>query len=1225
MTESYAEDIAALRATCSSNDKPNVWTVQYPKCLVHVQELSTALSRYRSNDAYTAVFSLNSWFRNRSAQTCTLALNAALMSISEFGTETINTYEELEDFYLEIRGICPIDPREDRVLPVMGHVSFELDGLWHPAIIGCGMVQEYPRLCFADSIVDACKRKAEFSALVQYVRKICETLEGGGWQLEGTERIRFELPPIEHWLRTQRWFNARHWETLPSHVVGVLSDNISPIEMCHFAYTDGRLLPLFNPSLLLDFLADCCHSMRTEDLEGLIDMRLTIEALSLYEASESSGSGCIAYPCFKIDGEFESDCPCTFLLFDNAGLITLFYNANQSDKNLTHLKTLLRKPDVKIEIVEGIVPPAGRRRAVSMDPKWIKQVILVAYNENVMPALTDKFVRTSETADVTCGSLDVMSILHISSDVKEIGRFFSLAAGNVYNMFQMASGLAPHFLHWKSRHQTIVDGVEPAGNGILLVCDFNDTDDWYCDFFGKTIHSYPFVSNTYCFGTPFAFDYQENDRGFTSIVRKQDGKRLGLAKRLSDAEYLYAHLYVFDGIIASNGLDNFEDDISAGTICNDAFMLMIDSLGDAFSRFAAGLGGIFSIGYVPESQIPALELAPIDEELGIYGGLDADVPSSVYYAIEKKKFVPTLMETNKRDVECRLVSAVIGLFSPEPPDTCTNLAHAIMDLGTTGKMVDMLGIELPYLWNTPRNYLAETDVTRAQAIKSVATAAAKAKVTPGEYMGSAANDVLRTFQGELTLELITTMSRYKRKDLLAGLCELCAQAGHDHYVHTKRYGAFSKVDAQQAKLVDEATFDIREKSRRRLRVARFCMEEYLYSNYSGSKAPDTEDLAYIVSLGDQLLSLCDEADILHFDPKGFGIDVDSDYVVSAIENESKVATSQSLRVRQLSDPGHPGGDGTHDSEYIKKAKVAFEHDTGIRFDCFIETLDILALSLGAAFSKAFVLPNVLAASKSRLVRFVTESTEGRCTEAEIDMCLGFLTIDPTALCTINGKELGYLPFGKIKDRPNRIELKPIIEDDGELMLSPVSLGLLRVRWIRGIAERFLPVKADFNALCGVISQWKKHYEKQLEKDAQAVFLECGFQPRMVYRGIELRKKGSHPQHLGDYDVLAYDTHDETIWAIECKEFEKVESAYDYMQLQQRWFASKGKLSKFERRIAYLQEHCSKVADDLAFPHTGTPSVKAYLVCNKLFQNLLGESPFEVITLTELKELLQNAK
>lgn len=225
--------------------------------------------------------------------------------------------------------------------------------------------------------------------------------------------------------------------------------------------------------------------------------------------------------------------------------------------------------------------------------------------------------------------------------------------------------------------------------------------------------------------------------------------------------------------------------------------------------------------------------------------------------------------------------------------------------------------------------------------------------------------------------------------------------------------------------------------------------------------------------------------------------------------------------------------------------------------------------------------------------------------------------------TIDGREYDYLPTSREKNRPNRLELKPMVELDGRLIFSPVSMGMLRRRWLNGIADRFIPAKAAFKALSGVMKQWKQRYEKALESDVRDCFLNNGFDKSYVFKGLELKKHGSHPSHLGDYDVLAYDEGSETIWAIECKEFEKVDSTFDYMQLQQRWFGKEGVLEKFERRIRYLREHTDRVAADLSFPHGGSIKIRALLVSNKIFINMLNESNFDVVSLSELNNLLSN--
>ena len=145
-----------------------------------------------------------------------------------------------------------------------------------------------------------------------------------------------------------------------------------------------------------------------------------------------------------------------------------------------------------------------------------------------------------------------------------------------------------------------------------------------------------------------------------------------------------------------------------------------------------------------------------------------------------------------------------------------------------------------------------------------------------------------------------------------------------------------------------------------------------------------------------------------------------------------------------------------------------------------------------------------------------------------------------------------------------------------------------------------------------MGNWKRRYGEGPGEGRSELLPGEGLSQKHVFRGIDLYKKGDHPQQLGDYDGLAYNPSTETIWAIECKEFEKIESAYDYMQLQSRWFGEKGKLLKFERRIEYLRDNLDEVAADLGFEHTGTLHIRPYLVSNKLFVNAIGQSSFQVV-------------
>ena len=54
-----------------------------------------------------SVYCINSWYKNRPAQGCAMALNAALLSITEYGDTSIGTYEEFTSFFHDLQKLNP--------------------------------------------------------------------------------------------------------------------------------------------------------------------------------------------------------------------------------------------------------------------------------------------------------------------------------------------------------------------------------------------------------------------------------------------------------------------------------------------------------------------------------------------------------------------------------------------------------------------------------------------------------------------------------------------------------------------------------------------------------------------------------------------------------------------------------------------------------------------------------------------------------------------------------------------------------------------------------------------------------------------------------------------------------------------------------------------------------------------------------------------------------------
>ena len=65
--------------------------------------------------------------------------------------------------------------------------------------------------------------------------------------------------------------------------------------------------------------------------------------------------------------------------------------------------------------------------------------------------------------------------------------------------------------------------------------------------------------------------------------------------------------------------------------------------------------------------------------------------------------------------------------------------------------------------------------------------------------------------------------------------------------------------------------------------------------------------------------------------------------------------------------------------------------------------------------------------------------------SELERYVGLLALDEIELTTTKNRSLDYLPFAQIKERPNKLELKPLLVFDNSIIYSPVCAGMLKER------------------------------------------------------------------------------------------------------------------------------------------------------------------------------------
>lgn len=99
----------------------NIQSLYCQGCIEAAEKIISYISQFDIESVACAVFCINSWHENRSCQANVYALNAALLAVSDFGTNQIADYEEFSKFFTHVKNTLPTPTIfEDEIVPIMG-------------------------------------------------------------------------------------------------------------------------------------------------------------------------------------------------------------------------------------------------------------------------------------------------------------------------------------------------------------------------------------------------------------------------------------------------------------------------------------------------------------------------------------------------------------------------------------------------------------------------------------------------------------------------------------------------------------------------------------------------------------------------------------------------------------------------------------------------------------------------------------------------------------------------------------------------------------------------------------------------------------------------------------------------------------------------------------------------------------------------------------------------
>jgi hypothetical protein len=208
---------------------------------------------------------------------------------------------------------------------------------------------------------------------------------------------------------------------------------------------------------------------------------------------------------------------------------------------------------------------------------------------------------------------------------------------------------------------------------------------------------------------------------------------------------------------------------------------------------------------------------------------------------------------------------------------------------------------------------------------------------------------------------------------------------------------------------------------------------------------------------------------------------------------------------------------------------------------------------------------------------------------EGDLIIGFLTLRKNDVTRVLGQEdpCDDLPVWEHRKRYARYNLRPLLLIGDKYYWGPLSARKTGLIWSGNPSIGRMPIDIKGPSIVDVLRDEKKLIENALEDKAFEIMKRYTPHARKNLRLHRLEPKASHPDDLGDYDVLAFYPSKNVLFNVECKDIHPVFCLKDAKRLREKIFGRPGKgLGQFEkivRRKDYLSKHQSEIGTALDWP------------------------------------------
>lgn len=380
--------------------------------------------------------------------------------------------------------------------------------------------------------------------------------------------------------------------------------------------------------------------------------------------------------------------------------------------------------------------------------------------------------------------------------------------------------------------------------------------------------------------------------------------------------------------------------------------------------------------------------------------------------------------------------------------------------------------------------------------------------------------------------------------------------------------------------------------KRNSQIYRYLIECTLMLDSSSHESITKEEYLNLLGSINWLLNMYHSSDGLHYDVGVEGIEIDFSYIPEIIMSEATLSVQDKYN-EELS--SYKLGIGLNSADELssiipndnyKLIDSAFYEDLGFGFRNLFTVLYCLSnwgrwnnIEKQAFYKLPF---NELVQTAFDMI------TNPEVSIDELENIIRFLIIDSSKINILEGIETPQfdVPVSDHSKRTNRLNIKPLISFNNEIIWSPACTHRALGIWTTHTTDGYLPADFNFPTVNKLVDDSKTVLEKQLETKAFDILSRY---TSYIESGIDLKKKFKKENYpdIGDYDVLAFVPESNCWIMVECKYNQPAYCLKDMSRLRQRIFGKdqndKSQISKVKRRYDFLLTEHNKIRNSIQWP------------------------------------------